>query len=172
MTKVETFNGVDISLNDKGRFEAHINGKRESAASLAALKAKMKAAHIGNLTGRVEGLQVPPRGSIESGFTAGETLTILGIAAEKNARGYRRGDVREVYVVDNTKSPYGESTATRGAGELVHPNPEALAKLKALYERFSMIKREMGAAAQDILANEFEHVSVDEVRKMLEAPAS
>jgi hypothetical protein len=169
MTKVETFNGVDISLNSSGRFEAHFNGKKESAASLAALKSKIKAAHIGSLAGRVEGLQVPPRGSIEYGFTAGETLTILGIASEKHSRGYRRGDVQEVYVIDNTQARYGGPTTTRGAGDLVRPNPEALAKLKALHEKFTVIRREMTKEAENILANEFEHVTAEEVRTMLES---
>ncbi len=72
--------------------------------------------------------------------------------------------------MEKTPTPYNRaSTGTRAARDLVRPNPEAVKKLDRLHDELVRRKRELQEEAQRILATEFERVSVDEIKKLLEA---
>jgi hypothetical protein len=162
-TKVTTYEGVDVFVNEQGKFMAHINGRTQSAASLQSIKNKIKEAGIGQVVGRLEGLMTMPNGSAEYGYRSGIKVTILGTRAEKTSN--RFDPMREVYIIPDSRFP--DRLSSMPAQNMTKPNPIGMAKLEALHDELSAFKAQVRERAEKILAEEFPPISVAEVKKLL-----
>lgn len=158
--------GVKVTVNDSGQFMALINGRQVKTASLSTMKAKVKASHVGEINGRVDGLAGVPHGDVRYGYTQEQSFPIVGVTSKTDGRGaYRK--TTPVYI-----TKFADYTRERPAYDLVLPNPEAFAKLEALHQEYNEFERRYRTEAARILKEDYEHFSVDDVKAMLAGSVS